>query len=84
MNKWVNHKVLFDQDNLTVDYYINDGTGEQLLIDDLATCGTPLGDASYPHFTSIPFVGGATYYIDSFILGTEYFVPVALSEFTLE
>jgi len=84
VGKWVNHKVLFDQDNLTVDYYINDGSGEQLLLDDLATCGTPLGHASYPHFTSIPFVGGTTYYIDNFILGTEDFVPVELSEFTLE
>ena len=84
VGKWVNHKVLFDQDALTIDYTIDDGSGEQLLLDDLATCGTPLGDASYPHFTSIPFVGGSTYYIDSFILGDEPFIPVELSEFTLQ
>ncbi len=69
LNKWVTHRLLFDQDNLTYDYFIDLGDGEQLMVVGGPTRGTKLGDPSFPYYTSQPFARDTEYFFDDFEIG---------------
>jgi len=74
-NQWTSHRVVFDQDARTYDYYFDDGSGggEVQIRDDfnLSMGSAKLGDGTYNYFLTEPFTQLTEWYIDDLYIGPE-------------